>query len=104
MNNQNDSNISNPLDSIDNNLLEIIKRIDEEEYCAGLVPLDLLTSKAKINLNLTTKQLHKRLHILETLNIIYFESINDPSRLTGSQLNYSINDKKRGILFYVGRL
>ena len=104
MNNQNDSNISNPLDSIDNDLLEIIKRIDDEEFCAGLVPLDLLAPKVNLDLKLTTKQLQKRLLILETLNIIYFESINDPKRLTKSQLNYSISDKKRGILFYVGRL
>lgn len=97
------SNIAKSLDSVDKELLELIMEIDSIEYCAGLVPLDLLSFKA-INLNLTISQLHKRLYILEKKNVIYLEAINDPGRLVRNQLLYSINDKRRGVLFYVGRI
>lgn len=91
------------IDNVDKNLIKLIEQIDKEEYCAGLVPLDLLGPQAEKKLNLNITLLHKRLKNLEQLQQIYLETINDSSRLVGNQRAFALDDINRGILFYVGR-
>lgn len=91
------------IDIVDENLIKLIEQIDKEEYCAGLVPLDLLGPQAEKKLNLNITLLHKRLKNLEQLQKIYLETINDSSRLVGNQRAFALDDVNRGILFYVGR-
>ncbi|MHA2365903.1 MAG: hypothetical protein ACXAC7_18230 [Candidatus Hodarchaeales archaeon] len=98
-----DTDSKEELDDIDKALIDLIGQIDQEEYCAGLVPLDLLAPQAQKKLEVNLQSLHERLINLEKNRKIYFEAINDPGRLVGDQRAYALTSETRGVLFYVGR-
>ena len=88
-------------DLTNSELILLIKKIDEEENYGGLVPITKVFEKVKSDISLDT--LHKKLLLMESVNEIYFEAINDPSRLSNDEISSAIIDKVRGTLYYIGR-
>lgn len=91
----------NRLSFSQSDLMKIIEEIDQDENCGGLVPIPKVFEKVKLHISLA--ELHQILLQIERKNLIYFESINDPSRLSLDEKDKGINDSVRGLLFYIGK-